>query len=126
MAAGLALASSLSAAALIDQRASQPSKKRFALSSVPTPQMRTGDFSQLLSLDTPIVINDPLTGQPFPGNIIPPDRLSSVAQKAQDRFFPVPNRDRLVNNLAWVHPYPSDQFHADVYSVRVDHRFSGS
>src|SRR5258708_38825474 len=87
--------------------------------------MRTGDFSQLLSLDTPIVINDPLTGQPFTGNIIPQDRLSSVAQAAQDRFFPVPNRDGLVNNLAWVHPYPSDQFHADVYSARVDHRFSG-
>jgi hypothetical protein len=96
----------------------------FNLSNVPTTQMRTGDFSQLLSLDAPVVIKDPLTGQPFAGNIIPQDRLSSVAQAAQDRFFPVPNRDGLVNNLAWVHPYPSDQFHADVYSARVDHRFS--
>ncbi len=96
----------------------------FYLSNVPTTQMRTGDFSQLLSLDTPVVINDPLTGQPFPGNIIPSDRLSSVAQATQDRFFPVPNRDGLVNNLGWTHRYPDDQFHADVYSVRIDHRFN--
>ena len=96
----------------------------FYLSNVPTEQMRSGDFSQLLSLDTPIVIKDPLTGQAFPGNIIPQDRLSSVAQKAQDRFFPLPNRDGLVNNLGWTHRYPDDQFHADVLSVRIDHKVS--
>ncbi|HKX00827.1 MAG TPA: TonB-dependent receptor [Bryobacteraceae bacterium] len=99
----------------------------FYLSNVPTTQMRNGDFSQLLSLDSPITIVDPLNGQPFQGNIIPPNRLSSVAQKTQDRFFPLPNRggsDALVNNLEWVHSYPQDQFHADVYSIRVDHKLS--
>src|SRR2546422_8601635 len=88
----------------------------FYLSSVPTEKMRNGDFSELLSLDTPVIIRDPLTGQQFSGNMIPQDRLNSVAQKAQDRFFPLPNRGGLVNNLGWTHRYPDDQFHADVYS----------
>jgi hypothetical protein len=97
------------------------------VSNVPTQQMRTGDFSQLLNLDTPVAIIDPLTGNPFPGNVIPQDRLSSVAQKAQDRFFPLPNRggaDALVSNLGWTWPHPDDQYYADVFSVRVDHRLS--
>ena len=101
--------------------------KSFYLRNVPTEKMRNGDFSQLLSLDEPVVINDPLTGQPFPGNIIPSGRLSSVAQKVQDQFLPLPNRggpDDLVNNLGFVHPYPDDQFYADVFSGRIDHNLS--
>jgi len=97
------------------------------VSNVPTQQMRDGDFSQLLHLDSPVAIVDPLTGNPFPGNIIPQDRLSGVAQKAQDRFFPLPNRggaDALVSNLGWTWLHPDDQFYADVFSVRVDHRLS--
>ena len=33
--------------------------------------MRGGDFSQLLTQSTPVVIKDPLNGQPFPNNMIP-------------------------------------------------------
>jgi Carboxypeptidase regulatory-like domain len=48
--------------------------------TVPTAAMRAGDFSQLLGANqffsTPQIIRDPLTGQPFPGNIIPTSRLS--------------------------------------------------
>ena len=38
--------------------------------------MRRGDFSELLNPSNPffgraVVIRDPLTGQPFPGNVIP-------------------------------------------------------
>jgi len=94
----------------------------FYLSSVPTERMRSGDFSELLSLDTPLVIKDPLTGQPFSDNLIPQGRLNSVGVKAQDAFFPLPNRGGLVSNLGWEHPYPDDQFHADVLSVRIDHK----
>jgi hypothetical protein len=47
---------------------------------------RTGDFS---SLSTPII--DPTTGQQFPGNKIPANRVNSVSQKIQDKFFPLPN-----------------------------------
>jgi carboxypeptidase family protein/TonB-dependent receptor-like protein len=46
---------------------------------------REGDFS---SLDHPIY--DPLTGEPFPGNIIPQDRFDPVAVEIQ-KYFPKPN-----------------------------------
>ena len=48
--------------------------------TVPTLAMRRGDFSELLGsnpfFSTAQIIRDPLTGQPFPGNIIPTGRLS--------------------------------------------------
>ena len=99
----------------------------FYLRTVPTAPLRTGNFSQLLRLARPVVIQDPLTGQPFPGNIIPSQRLSNVALKVQEEFFPSPNRggpDALVNNFGFIFPYPDDQFYADVVSARVDHRLS--
>jgi hypothetical protein len=42
-----------------------------ALRTLPTRAMRNGDFS---AINTPI--RDPLTGQPFPGNIIPTGRIT--------------------------------------------------
>ncbi|BCS32777.2 hypothetical protein TBR22_A19990 [Luteitalea sp. TBR-22] len=49
--------------------------------TVPTLKMRQGDFSELLDPNNgfraAIAIIDPLTGQPFPGNIIPANRLSA-------------------------------------------------
>lgn len=52
------------------------------LATVPTAKMRTGDFSELLDpangfYSGAINVLDPQTGQPFPGNIIPKDRLSA-------------------------------------------------
>jgi hypothetical protein len=61
--------------------------------TVPTPEMRNGNFS----LVTKNGIYDPLTGNadgtgrtPFPGNIIPPDRLDQIALKMQGHI-PLPN-----------------------------------
>ena len=45
------------------------------LQSYPTLTMQSGDFSNY-----PATIIDPTTGDPFPGNVIPPDRISSVSQ----------------------------------------------
>lgn len=47
---------------------------------------RRGDFSGLSR-----TINDPETGQPFPGNVIPQDRLSPVTTQWIERFLPLPN-----------------------------------
>ncbi|MCA1650549.1 MAG: hypothetical protein LC753_09810 [Acidobacteria bacterium] len=49
--------------------------------TVPTEAMRRGDFSELLNPNNIFIsgvqiIRDPLTGQPFQGNIIPQNRLS--------------------------------------------------
>ena len=59
--------------------------------TVPTALERQGDFSQ--SFDTNgqlIVIRDPTTGLPFPGNVIPADRINSNGQKLLG-VFPLPN-----------------------------------
>ena len=50
--------------------------------TVPTEAMRRGDFSELLTGGNPFfstaqIIRDPTTGQPFPGNIVPQNRLSA-------------------------------------------------
>ena len=48
--------------------------------------MRQGDFSELLDPNNgfraALAIIDPLTGQPFPGNIIPANRLSPTASRS--------------------------------------------
>jgi hypothetical protein len=57
------------------------------LATVPTPAMRIGDFSAFSS--TPV--KDPTTGQPFQGNAIPSNRISSVSTAFINRFYPMPN-----------------------------------
>lgn len=56
-----------------------------AYSTVPTLAARSGDLSAVAA---PII--DPLTGQPFPGNQIPADRLNAAAL-ALLRLYPEPN-----------------------------------
>lgn len=36
-------------------------------------------------------IRDPLTGQPFPGNVIPAERINPIAARLLDQFVPLPN-----------------------------------
>ncbi len=55
--------------------------------TVLTEAQRGGDFSGLSK-----TIKDPTTGQPFPGNVIPSDRLSQPALNFLDAFIPLPNR----------------------------------
>jgi hypothetical protein len=67
--------------------------------SVPTAQMLSGDLS-----GSPTPIYDPNTGNadgtgrtPFPGNIIPANRISPIVQKLIP-FFPTPNLPGIENN----------------------------
>jgi hypothetical protein len=62
--------------------------------TVPTELMRAGNFSELLSPTNSFfngarIIRDPTTGQPFPGNIIPTERLSRNGM-AFLRAYPLP------------------------------------
>jgi hypothetical protein len=58
---------------------------------VPTAAERSGDLSQTLNqLGQPVLAIDPSTGAPFPGNIIPVNRISPQA-KALLGFYPQPN-----------------------------------
>jgi hypothetical protein len=88
--------------------------------TVPLAAWRQGNFAGL-----PPVI-DPNTGNPFPNNQIPANRINPVSQKIQDRFYPLPNfgpSDQLVNqnyreNL--IAPFAPSNY----WTVRGDHRFS--
>ena len=59
--------------------------------TVPTALERQGNFSQTLDLNGQVIpIKDPLTGAPFPGNVIPDNRLNKDGQ-ALISVFPQPN-----------------------------------
>ncbi len=78
--------------------------------TVPPPAFLKGDFS---SLSTPII--DPETGAPFPGNMIPTNRIDKIAQILIP-FYPQPNLPGAVNFLS-----VSDQkFKIDQGYARVD------
>jgi Carboxypeptidase regulatory-like domain len=57
---------------------------------------RRGDFSGV-----GVTIRDPVTGQPFSGNVIPTARFSRIAQAvlANQNLYPLPNRAGDTNNL---------------------------
>jgi len=98
------------------------SGNRFRI-SVPTPAFRQGDFSALLGK---ITIVDPLTGNPFPGNKIPADRINSVTKAVQDLVYPDPNLTGL-GDFGLTENFYSDpgyQFDADGLSARVDQKIS--
>jgi hypothetical protein len=57
-----------------------------------TPEQRRGDFS---AVSTRII--DPLNGLPFPGNIIPLDRLNPVSVNLTNTYMPLPNQAGAVN-----------------------------
>src|SRR5713101_8068983 len=61
--------------------------------SVPTTLMRQGNFSEISA-----AIRNPLTGQPFPGNIIPRTQLSPVALKLLE-FYPATNLPGTASNV---------------------------
>lgn len=96
--------------------------------TVPTAAQRNGDFSALLSQG--IVIYDPLTAvrradgrierQPFPGNVIPANRLSTIG-KNYVQYYPVPNQpgDAQGRNNFLSTNSRGDDFYSMNY--RVDH-----
>ncbi|HRV08449.1 MAG TPA: TonB-dependent receptor, partial [Acidobacteriota bacterium] len=94
--------------------ATQEGTAQFSTATLPTADQRAGDFSAYLPISaggtcdptksTCTIIYDPLTGDangygkvPFPGNIIPSDRLSPIALKMQE-LLPLPNQPGLVSN----------------------------
>ncbi|HVF88329.1 MAG TPA: TonB-dependent receptor, partial [Pyrinomonadaceae bacterium] len=98
-------------------------------STVPTLLERTGNFSQ-----SGVIIYDPLTTtcnaagvctrQPFPGNIIPANRISPVGQNIINGFS-LPNTGTATqrfNNFYLSEGTGTDDFHS--YVARVDHTFS--
>jgi hypothetical protein len=81
--------------------------------TVLTEAQRRGDFSGGAA------IRDPLTGQPFPGNMIPSTRLSPIALRLLDEFVPLPN---VAPNRFTASPVIEDNRHQA--GLRADYRLN--
>ena len=106
--------------------------------TTPTPAMKNGDFSGLVDASgRQIVIYDPATGRdvngvwtrsPFPGNIIPGDRISPAARTIM-QYYPDPN-----GTTAGVAPWQQNLHYAEHFNRdlfwnwvgKVDHNFGAN
>jgi hypothetical protein len=97
-----------------------------AVSSVPTAAMVAGDFSAVGSIFDPATTRPNPAGAgfvrtPFPGNIIPGNRVDPVAQKVLPLGYPLPNRAGVANNYVTAGPTINN---VDSFNARVDHNFN--
>ncbi len=97
-----------------------------AIGTVPTPAMTQGDFSSFVDANGNLIpIYDPMTGQPFPQNKIPPQRFSAVAKTVLPSI-PAPDRPGIVfglqdNKSPAVHSLAISQF---LWGYTIDHNLS--
>ncbi len=91
--------------------------------TVPSLAMRNGDFSELLNPANPFfnrarIIRDPLTGQPFPNNVIPAFRLSPNGKALLNAYpAPIPGFQQGASN--WIGTLPVFN-HQRKDSIKVD------
>jgi len=92
------------------------------LSHVPTQAMKQGNFGELLQAAESIILKDPLTGEPWPENRIPPGRINPISAKLLG-LMPDPNRadpDRnFVNNQPLVH-------NQDSVTLKLDYQYGAA
>jgi hypothetical protein len=100
----------------------------------PLDAFRRGDFSELLTgtinpatgklFRAPIIIYDPVTGNPFPNNVIPQNRLHPGALKVLEQYVPKA-QFRQADPLDFTAREAVDQpVTTNTYFGRVDHNFS--
>jgi len=102
----------------VDYQGTRTSTATTAIYSVPTEAQRRGDFSE----EGNPVIFDPLTGEPFPGNVVPSDRISPLARSFVD-LYPLPNQPGLKNNYLVA---PTIDDNVDQADLRLDHSFNAT
>jgi hypothetical protein len=86
------------------------------VSTVPTVAEKQGDFSGLVDANgNQIPIYDPLTGAPFPGNIIPTSRFSALSQSLLQY---IPNPDRPGSGAGGLH---SNKSFAPFINPQIQH-----
>jgi hypothetical protein len=91
-------------------------RRRQAVTSttlVPTLKERAGDFSGL-----PVTIVDPITKTPFPGNVIPANRINPVGA-ALANLYPVPNNSDPLRNFIG---HPRGVSDNNVLAARIDYQ----
>ncbi|HYM11916.1 MAG TPA: TonB-dependent receptor [Bryobacterales bacterium] len=93
---------------------------------------RTGDFSALLSpaivngkpVRAPILVYDPVTGDPFPGNIVPASRINPNAQNLLNKYVPLPQFNPVdILDINTIRPV-ANILNQNQYFARLDHLFS--
>ncbi|MBI4475335.1 MAG: carboxypeptidase regulatory-like domain-containing protein [Acidobacteria bacterium] len=92
--------------------------------TVPFPEFWSGDLSRING-----VIRDPLTGQPFPNNRIPAQRLDPIALKFRPYFFIEPARDTLSRNATAFLEEPEHFWQLDgkvSWTLSTNHQLMGS
>lgn len=111
------------------------------LNSVPTARELAGDFSQTFVLRSAIAgpelvrVFDPLTSRvvggvrtrdPFPGNAVPPGRISPISRNVLN-LYPQPNLpgDPVTNRRNYFFN-GKNEYTRDVISARVDHYFNSN
>jgi hypothetical protein len=104
--------------------------------TLPDPQHLTGDFSTARLADGRLVtIYDPATlepnpaggfrRQPFPGNVVPPNRIDPVARNVA-KLIPPPTAPGQPLGVINYTRTAGNRVPKDTYSFRVDHNFSSS
>jgi outer membrane receptor protein involved in Fe transport len=88
-------------------------RENVAQTNVLTEAMRRGDFSGVAGA----VVRDPLTGQQFPGNIIPSGRLDPLAVSMVNEYQPLPNQTG-ANNFRGLTRTEDTQ---NQFITRIDH-----
>ncbi|MBI3680450.1 MAG: TonB-dependent receptor, partial [Acidobacteria bacterium] len=84
---------------------------------VPPEPLRRGDFS---GVSVPIL--DPVSGRPFPNNVIPTNRIASYARKFLDGFVPASNTSE--PGINYRGPRAAAPITQNQYIARMDHVFS--
>src|SRR5438876_6342037 len=95
------------------------------VSTVPSLKMRGGDFSEVNR-----VIYDPLTNQPFAGNIIPTSRFDPASRNILSQLYPEPNAagtrassGQTINNYV-INPVLERQ--DNQFDLKLDHNVSSN
>ncbi|MEX2262560.1 MAG: TonB-dependent receptor [Bryobacteraceae bacterium] len=94
-------------------------------SSVPTPQMRSGDLAgsnPVYDPNSTRVEGNQVLRDPIPNNVIPASRFDPAAAKVI-AFYPEPNGSGIANNYVLAGPGTR---RADQGDVRIDHTLTGS
>jgi hypothetical protein len=97
----------------------QPQQSTFL---VPTAAELTGDFRGVTRSGAQVTIRDPLTGQPFPNNVIPASRLNPVGVKLASYLPPADTQvDNGSSNFGMTDLLPNK---ANQFTIKLDHHFS--
>jgi hypothetical protein len=89
---------------------------------VPTAAELTGDFRGVTRNGQQVTIRDPLTGQPFPNNVIPASRLNPIGVKLASYLPPADTQvDNGQSNFGMTDLLPNK---ANQMTLKLDHHFN--